>query len=138
MLSSCRASCGKCGPSSGSQKGAQKPTEVLRDDAYSLHAGSVSGAGRHLHSGMYTLVDASAYCDGKEQCGGFSVDLPEPQPLPAGAHLVKFWRQVDSVVADVARATFRKEKGRGGETGLGGGTEVRDAPPTIETPKTQK
>ena len=75
MLSSCRASCGKCGPSSGSQKGAQKPTEVLRDDAYSLHAGSVSGAGRHLHSGMYTLVDARAYCDGKEQCGGFSVDL---------------------------------------------------------------
>ena len=27
--------------------------------------------------------------------------------------------QVDSVVADVARATFRKEKGRGGETSGG-------------------
>jgi hypothetical protein len=121
MLSKCRAACGKCTPgerkrqasgSDGPKPAAMdKPADVLRDEQYSLHAGVVHASARPLSHGRLSLVDARKRCDSLRGCAAFSVQVPEPHPLPSGILPVKFFATAPSIDADVEWVTYRKDAG---------------------------
>lgn len=120
MLAKCRAACGKCPsgskPQTSSSEGPkpsvmEKPADVLRDEQYSVHVGVVHASGAPLSQGRLSLVDARKRCDSLRGCAAFSIQVPEPHPLPAGVFPVKFFSTASSVDADVGWVTYRKDGG---------------------------
>ena len=136
MMTACRAACGKCTPSAKRQAGgaqgakpsatssssssstpAPKPADVLQE--YTLHVGVVHSSGKALSQAHFTLSDARKRCDGLRGCAAFSMQVPEPHPLPTGVLPVKFFSTAPSVDADVGWVTYRREK-TGGQSAGGG------------------
>jgi len=85
--------------------------DVLRDGAYSLHVGVVSEL--ELSQAHLSLSNARKWCDARHDCTAFSVQVPEPHPLPAGVLPVKFFSSAPSVDANLGWVTYRKEQNHG-------------------------
>jgi DnaJ family protein C protein 3 len=108
----------------------EKPADILRDEQYSVHVGVVHASGTPLSSqGRLSLVDARKRCDSLRGCAAFSVQVPEPHPLPAGVFPVKFFSAAPSVDADVGWVTYRKE----GAAASSSGTSHADGGATNES-----
>ena len=76
MHGACRRSCGLCGdrqqrPSgsgpSPSRRGVEKSSDVLKDAAYTLHAGRIRSRSQ-LKVGRYDLLGARRWCDANAAC----------------------------------------------------------------------
>lgn len=122
MHGACRRSCGLCGdrqqrPSgsgpSPSRRGVEKSSDVLKDAAYTLHAGRIRSRSQ-LKVGRYDLLGARRWCDANAACTGFSVQVSEPQPFPSGLLAVHFHADATSVQAGeefgLSWASFLKSK----------------------------